>query len=77
MGRHVDRKFIIFLIKGYYKDRKNHQYLCCYFKCKRLANILHEIDQWSFCDLNKGHNKWFLILHNKFDPKVTLFPVFI
>ena len=28
MGRHVDRKFIVHLIKGYYKEKKNHYSLC-------------------------------------------------
>ena len=39
MGRHCDRKFIVFLIHGYFRDRKNHHFSCCCLKCKRLNNI--------------------------------------
>ena len=78
MGRHVDRKFILFyFFFNYYEQNKNHHSLCCCFKCKRLANILYEIDRWSFHDFNKTHKKWFVILHKKLDPKITIFPVFI
>ena len=76
MGRHVDRKFIVFMVYSYYLDRKSH-FRCSCFKCKRLSNLLHEMDRWSFYDLNLGHNKCFLIFHKKFDLQVTLFPVFI
>ena len=77
MGRYVDRKFIAFFIYSYYLDRQNHHFSCYCFKCKRLDNILHEIDRWSFYDLNQGHNKWFVIFHKKFDSEITIFPVFI
>ena len=77
MGRHVDRKFIVFLIHSYYLDIKSHHFFCCCYKCKRLQNLLDEIDRLSFYDLNQGHNKWFVIFHKKFDSQITIFPVFI
>ena len=77
MGIHVDRKFIVRLLKGYYEDRKNHHFLCCCYKCKRFVNTLHEIERWNFYDLNKTHSKWFVIVHKKYDPKITIFPVYI
>ena len=76
MGRHVDRKFVVFMVHSYYLDRKSHHFRCSCFKCKRLSNLLHKMDRWSFYDLNQGHNKWLLIFHKKFDSQVTLFPVF-
>ena len=77
MGRHVGRKFIVFLIRSYYLDRQKHHFSYCCFKCERLDNILHEINRWSFYDLNQRRNKWFVIFHKKFDSKITIFPVFI
>ena len=77
IGRHVDRKFIVHLIKGFYKKKKNHHSLCDCFKCKRFVNILQEIERWSFYDLNRTHNKWFVIVHNKYDPEITIFLDFI
>ena len=77
MGRHIDRKFIVFVVHSYYLDRKsNHFHYSC-FKCKRLHNLLHEINRWNFYDLNRGHNKWFVIFHKKFDSQITTFLVFI
>ena len=77
MGRNVDRKFICFLVHSYYLDRQNHHFSCCCFKYKRLDNLLDAIDRWSFYELSRGHNKWFVIFHKKFDLKITIFPVFI
>ena len=77
MGRHVDRKFIVFLIHSYYLDRKKSSFFYCCYKCKRLQILLDEIDRWSFYNLNQRHNKWFVIFHIKFDSKITIFPVFI
>ena len=78
MGRHVDRKFIVFFfIHSYYLDRQKHYFSSCCFKCKHRDNILHEIDRWSFYDLNQGHNKWFVIFHKNFDSEITIFSVFI
>ena len=73
----IENLFYFFFFFNYYEQNKNHHSLCCCFKCKRLANILYEIDHWSFYDFNKMHKKWFIILHKKFDPKITIFPVFI
>ena len=77
MGRHIDRKFIVFMVHSYYLDRKSHYFYHSFVKCKRLKNLLHEMVVWSFYDLNQGHNKWFVIFHKKFDSQITLFPVFI
>lgn len=74
MGRHVNRKFILFLIRGYNRERKNHHYSCCCLNCKRFKNISQEIKQWSFYDSNNTHDKWFVIIHKY---KITNFPVFI
>ena len=78
MGRHVDRRFICFLVHSYYLDRQNpHSSRCC-FKCERLSNLLHEMGRWSFYDLNQEHNKWFVIFHKKkCDSQIAIFPVFI
>ena len=77
MGRHADRAFICFLIRHYYWDKQNHCQICHCFICKRLKSLLNEIDRWNFYDLNRFHDKWFLIFHRKFDCQITLFPVFI
>ena len=77
MGRHVDRAFICFLIKLYYLDKQNHYKFCHCVICKRLENLLNEIDRWSFYDLNGFHDKWFIISREKFDCQITVFPVFI
>ena len=78
MGRYVDRKFVVFTVHSCYLDRKSHHFYCSCFKCKHLSNLLHEMDRWSFYDLNQRRNKWLLIFHKKkFDSQVTLFPVFI
>ena len=77
MGRHVDRTFICFLIKQYYSDKENHYKFCNFFICKCLENLLNEMDGRSFYDLNRFHDKWFIIFHRKFDYQTTLFQVFI
>ena len=77
MGTHVDRAFIHFLVRQHYIDKGNHHRFFCCLNCKRLDNLLNEMDRWSFHDLNQFHNKWFLIIHRKYDRQITLFPVFI
>ena len=54
-------------------ERKNHHCFCHCLKCKRFKNILQEIKRWRFYDLNKTHDKWFVIIHKY---KITIFPVF-
>ena len=77
MGRHADQKFIVYMIQSYDLDRKSHHFYCCFFKYKRLSNLLNELDRWSFNGLKKGHNECFMIFHKKFDSKIAFFPVFI
>lgn len=60
MGRHVDRKFVVFMVHSYYLDRKIHHFFCSCFQCKCLQSLLDEIDKWGFYELNKGHKKWFV-----------------
>ena len=74
MGRHVYRKFIVHLIKGYYKEKRNHHSLCY---CVSVLSIFYKKLNDGFYDLNKAHNKWFVIVHNKYDPEITIFPAFI
>ena len=74
MGRHVYRKFIVHLIKGYYKEKRNHHSLCY---CVSVLPIFYKKLNDGFYDLNKAHNKWFVIVHNKYDPEITIFPAFI
>ena len=57
----------IILIKEHHKSR---------FICKRLYNLLNEMDKWSFYNLNQFHDKWFIIFHQKYDCQITLFTVF-
>ena len=77
MERHVDDTFICFLIKQYYLDKQNHYKFCQCFICNRLKNLLNEMDGWIFYDLNRFHDKLFIIFHQKLDWQITLFPVFI
>ena len=30
------------------------------------------MDRWSFYDLNRFHDKWFIIFHRKFDCQISL-----
>ena len=43
----------------------------------RFEERERELGKWNFYDLNKDHDKWFIILHQKDDHEITLFPVFI
>ena len=77
MGRHADCTFIHFLVRQYYIDKRNHDEFCCCFICKRLDNLLNEMVQWSFHNLNQFHDKWFITFHQKYDCQITLFPLLI
>ena len=72
MGRHAHQECVVFMIHRYYLDQKSHHFRCSCFKWKRLSNLLHEMDRWSFYDLNQGHRKWFLIFHKKVDSQVYI-----
>ena len=76
MGRHVDRKFIVFSLETYFLAQNNHYFDCVCFKCERLQNLLKQIKKNKFTS-NVKHKKWFIIFHRKLGSKVTLFPVFI
>ena len=73
MGTHVNRKFVVFIVRTYYLARKNHYFSCFCYKCQRLQNILNEINKHNFYTSNLRHQKWFIIFHKKHDSKVTLF----
>ena len=77
MGRHVDRKFIVSLVKQFYFDRQKHYKFCSCYNCKCLDSLLNETDRWGFYDFNVYHDKWFIIFHRKTEYQITLFPVFI
>ena len=66
MERLVNRAFVCFLIQQYYLDKQNH-----------FDSLHSENDRWGFYDLNRLHDKWFIIFHRKLDCQITLFPVFI
>ena len=76
MGRHVDRKFIVFTLETYYLAQNYHYFDCVCFKCERFQNLLKQIEN-KFFSSNSKHNKWFIIFHRKVGSKITLFPVFI
>ena len=75
MGRHVNRRFICFLIHQYYHNTQKHHKFCLCSSCKSLGNLLDEMARWNFYDLNRFHDKCFIIFHK--NKKITLFPVFI
>ena len=77
MGRHVNRSFVLFLIGKFTLDRQNHSHFCKCYYCRCLIDLNRELGKWNFYDLNKDHNKWFIIFHQKDDHEITLFPVFI
>ena len=77
MGRHVDRKFIVFTLETYYLAQNYHYFDCVCFKCQRFQNLLKQIEKNKFFTSNSKHNKWFIIFHRKLGSKVTLFPVFL
>ena len=77
MGRHVNRKFVVFVLDSYHLARKSRRYTCFCYKCQRLQNLLYEIKKHNFYTSNAKHEKWFIIFHKKYSSKVTLFPVFI
>ena len=76
MGRHVNRRFICSLCHQYYHNKQKHHKFCFCFSCKSLEYLLDEMDRWNFYDLNRCHDKWFIIFHKK-NKEITLFPVFI
>ena len=76
MGKYVDREFVASLVHFYYNARKSHFSNCKCARCKRLQNLLDQMEKWSFYTSNVYHNKWFFI-YNLTDSSVTLFPVFI
>ena len=71
-----NRTFICSLLKQYYHNKQKHQKFCFCFYWQSLNNLLDEMDRWSFYDLNRFHDKWFIIFH-KSRRKITLFPVFM
>ena len=77
MGRHVNRKFVVFMLHSYYLVRKSHYSDCFCYKCQRHQNLLYEIEKYNFYTSNAKHDKWFIIFHKKYSYEVTLFPVFI
>ena len=77
MERHVDHSFVCSLIKQFYMEKQNHHNSCICYVCKRLVSLLNEMEKWSFYDLNRFHDKWFIIFHQKYDCEINLFPVFI
>ena len=77
MGRHVNCNFICCLVKNYYFEKQNHHKLCQCYNCKHLDVLLSEMERWSFYELNRFNNKWFIIFLRKFECQITLFPVFI
>ena len=77
MGRHVNRSFVLFLIRKFNLDRQNYSHFCKCYYCRCLINLNRELGKWNFYDLNKDHDKWFIIFHQKDDHEITLFPVFI
>ena len=77
MGRHINRSFILFLIRKFNINRQNHSKFCKSYDCSCLKNLQKELERWDFYTLNQSHNKWLIIFHQKNDYKITLFPVFI
>ena len=47
IGRHFDRKFIVHLIKGFYKEKKNHQIVVKYFKESEFARVPEQTTEGS------------------------------
>ena len=41
------------------------------------SEFAKRIRKMGFNNLNKNHNKWFIISHQKYDHEITIFPVFI
>ena len=76
MRRHVNCRFICSLIQQYYHNKQKHHIFCFCSWCKSLESLLNEMERWTFYDLNRFHDKWFIIFHKK-TKKITLFPVFI
>ena len=71
MGRQVNRSFICFLVKNYYLDKQNYHKLCHCYNCKRLDSLLSQMERWSFYELNRFHDKWFIIFHRKFECQIA------
>ena len=68
MGRHVNRKFLVFMIHSYYLSRKDHYFRCVCYKCRRLTNLINELKyKNNFYTSNLKHKKWFAIFHHKLD----------
>ena len=77
MGGHVNRKFLVFMIHSCYLSRKYHYFRCACYKCRRLTNLMNELDKNNFYTSSLKHKKWFIIFHHKLDSKITAFPVLI
>ena len=77
MGRHVNRKFLVFMIHSYYLSRKDHYFHCVCYKCERLTNLMNELYKNNFYTSNLKYKKWFVVFHHKLASKITDFPVFI
>ena len=77
MGRHVKRSFISFSLRKFKMEICNHCDFCKCYYCKRFDNLHKELKRGSFHNFNKEHEKWFLILYQKHDNEITIFPVFI
>ena len=54
MGRHVNRKFLIFMI---HLSRQDHYFRCVCYKCRRLSNLINELDKNNFYTSNLKHKK--------------------
>ena len=54
MGRHVNRKFLIFMI---HLSRQDHYFRCVCYKCRRLTNLINELDKNNFYTSNLKHKK--------------------
>ena len=65
MGRHVDRKFIIFTLETYFLAQNCHYFDCVCFKCQCFQNLLKQIKKNKFFTSNLNHNRWFIIFHRK------------
>ena len=77
MGRHVNRSFVLFLIRKFNMNRQNRSKFCECYDCNCIKNLQKELERLDFYTLNQNHNKWFIIFHQKNDHKITHFPVFI
>ena len=52
MGKHLNRKFLAFMIHSYYLSRKDHYFHCVCYKCERLTNLMNELYRNNFYTSN-------------------------